>query len=329
MSIRVGVNGFGRIGRVFFRAALGASDMEIVGVNDLADAKTLAHLLKHDSVHGALRRRGGGQGRGDLRRTAARSGCCAMKDPAALPWKELGVDIVVESTGLFTRHANAVQAPAGRRQEGHHHRARQGSGRHPGARRQRGEVRPGEAPASSPTPPAPPTAWPGGQGAARQVRHRSAASTSTVHSYTNDQQILDFPHKDLRRARAGARDHDPDHHRRRQGGRPGAAGAEGQARRHRHPRAHPQRVGGGPHRRARASRRPSRRSTTRSARRRRARSRASSTPPTRSWCRCDFNGNPHSVDRRPAVDRDRGRQHGEGAGLVRQRVGLLLTACAT
>ena len=77
MSIRVGVNGFGRIGRVFFRTALGASDMEIVGVNDLADAKTLAHLLKHDSVHGAL------------------------------PWKELGVDIVVESTGLFSDTANA------------------------------------------------------------------------------------------------------------------------------------------------------------------------------------------------------------------------------
>jgi len=93
MSIRVGVNGFGRIGRVFFRTTLGSPDIEVVGVNDLADAKTLAHLLKHDSVHGALA--------GDVRTkdesifvNGREIRVCAQKDPAALPWKELGVDAI-------------------------------------------------------------------------------------------------------------------------------------------------------------------------------------------------------------------------------------------
>src|SRR5262249_40280603 len=106
MSIRVGVNGFGRIGRVFFRTALGAGDIEAVGVNDLADAKTLAHLLEHDSVHGTLSAEVWAKdraifvnGRG-VRVTG-------VKDPAALPWKELGVDVVVESTGIFRDTATA------------------------------------------------------------------------------------------------------------------------------------------------------------------------------------------------------------------------------
>ena len=114
MSIRVGVNGFGRIGRVFFRAALEARDIEVVGVNDLADAKTLAHLLKHDSVHGNL-----------AAEVIAKDGAIfvngrevrvlALKDPGSLPWKELGVDVVVESTGLFVDTATAskhIQAGA-------------------------------------------------------------------------------------------------------------------------------------------------------------------------------------------------------------------------
>src|SRR2546421_11116500 len=106
MSIRVGVNGFGRIGRVFFRTALGAKDIEIVGVNDLADAKTLAHLLKHDSVHGALPAEVSAKDDAifvDGREVRV----CAIRDPAQLPWKELGVDIVVESTGLFSDIASA------------------------------------------------------------------------------------------------------------------------------------------------------------------------------------------------------------------------------
>src|SRR5205807_1831571 len=106
MSIRVGVNGFGRIGRVFFRTALESKDIEVVGVNDLADAKTLAHLLKHDSVHGALA--ADVQAKGEAIFVNGREvRVCAQKDPAALPWKELGVGVVVESTGIFRDTATA------------------------------------------------------------------------------------------------------------------------------------------------------------------------------------------------------------------------------
>ena len=107
MSIRVGVNGFGRIGRVFFRTALeAAGDIEVVGVNDLADAKTLAHLLKHDSVHGNLKAEVTAKGEA-IFVNGREIRVCAIKDPAALPWKELGVDVVVESTGIFRDTATA------------------------------------------------------------------------------------------------------------------------------------------------------------------------------------------------------------------------------
>src|SRR5499425_3902327 len=106
MAIRVGVNGFGRIGRVFFRTTLGSKDIEVMGVNDLADAKTLAHLLKHDSIHGGLKAEV--TAKGDAIFVDGREiRVCAIKDPAALPWKELGVDVVVESTGLFSDIASA------------------------------------------------------------------------------------------------------------------------------------------------------------------------------------------------------------------------------
>ena len=114
MSIRVGVNGFGRIGRVFFRTVLGAQDVEVVAVNDLADAKTLAHLLKHDSVHGGLSAEVTAKGEA-IFVNGREIRVCALKDPATLPWKELGVDIVVESTGLFVDTATAskhIQAGA-------------------------------------------------------------------------------------------------------------------------------------------------------------------------------------------------------------------------
>ena len=202
MSIRVGVNGFGRIGRVFFRTALGAQDIEIVGVNDLADAKTLAHLLKHDSVHGALP--ADVSAKGDAIFVDGREvRVCAIKDPAQLPWKELGVDIVVESTGLFSDTVNASK----------HLQA--------GARKVIIT-----APAKNPDA----TLVLGVNEATYDpVRHRIVSNAScttnclattvkvlddrfgvkrgfasTVHSYTNDQKIHDFPHKDLRRARAGA-----------------------------------------------------------------------------------------------------------------------------
>ena len=202
MSIRVGVNGFGRIGRVFFRTALGASDIEIVGVNDLADAKTLAHLLKHDSVHGALPAEV--SAKADAIFVDGREiRVCAIKDPAHLPWKDLRVDVVVESTGLFSDTAHASK--------------------HIQAGAKKVVI---TAPAKNPDV----TVVLGvNEHTYDPARHRIISNAScttnclattvkvlddrfgikrgfasTVHAYTNDQNLLDLPHKDLRRARAAA-----------------------------------------------------------------------------------------------------------------------------
>src|ERR1041384_3713810 len=101
MSIRVGINGFGRIGRNIFRAAMAHKDIDVVAVNDLTDAGTLAHLLKYDSILGNLP--AAIQASGD-RITVDQDDfqVLAIKDPAQLPWKDLGVDVVFESTGRFT-----------------------------------------------------------------------------------------------------------------------------------------------------------------------------------------------------------------------------------
>jgi glyceraldehyde 3-phosphate dehydrogenase (phosphorylating) len=202
MAVRVGVNGFGRIGRVFFRAALTTKDIEVVAVNDLADAKTLGHLLKHDSVHGTL----GAEvsAKGDTIGVDGRKvRVCSVKDPAALPWSELGVDIVVESTGIFRDKAT--------------------SSKHLQAGAKKVVI---TAPAKDPDI----TVVLGvNEGKYDPVKHELVSNAScttnclatvakvlldnfgikrgfasTVHSYTNDQPIHDFPHKDLRRARAGA-----------------------------------------------------------------------------------------------------------------------------
>src|ERR1051325_4503726 len=202
MSIRVGVNGFGRIGRVFFRAALGAKDIEIVGVNDLADAKTLAHLPKHDSVHGARPAEVAAKGEAifvDGREVRV----CAIKDPAHLPWKDLGVDIVIESTGLFSDTASASKhIQAGARKV-----IISAPAKNPDATIVLGVNEKAYDPAKH-----------------RIISNASCTTNclattvkvlddafgikrgfaSTVHSYTNDQKIHDFPHKDLRRARAAA-----------------------------------------------------------------------------------------------------------------------------
>jgi glyceraldehyde 3-phosphate dehydrogenase len=202
MRVRVGVNGFGRIGRVFFRAALQANDIEVVAVNDLADAKTLAHLLKHDSVHGALDAEVTTKGEAifvDGREVRI----CSVKDPAALPWGEMGVDVVVESTGIF--------------------RDKLTSSKHLQAGAKKVVI---TAPAKDPD-----ITVVLGVNEQRYdpLRHELVSNAScttnclatvakvlldnfgirrgfasTVHSYTNDQPIQDFPHKDLRRARAGA-----------------------------------------------------------------------------------------------------------------------------
>ena len=202
MSIRVGVNGFGRIGRVFFRTAIGDKDIEVVAVNDLADAKTLAHLLKHDSVHGTLAADVEAKGEAifvDGRETRV----CKLKDPAALPWKELGADVVVESTGLFrdtataSKHLQAgarkviITAPAKdpdvtivlgvneQTYDAAKHRIISNASCTTNCLATTGK----------------------GLDDAFGIRRGFA---STVHSYTNDQPVHDFPHKDLRRARAAA-----------------------------------------------------------------------------------------------------------------------------
>src|SRR5213593_2003830 len=202
MSVRVGVNGFGRIGRVFFRTALESKDIEVVGVNDLADAKTLAHLLKYDSVHGVLSAEVSARGEAifvDGREIRV----CALKDPAMLPWRELGVDVVVESTGVFRDTAS--------------------TSKHLQAGAKKVII---TAPAKDPDV----TLVLGvNEQAYEPTRHRIISNAScttnclatiakvlddtfgirrgfasTVHSYTNDQPVHDFPHKDLRRARAAA-----------------------------------------------------------------------------------------------------------------------------
>jgi glyceraldehyde 3-phosphate dehydrogenase len=202
MSIRVGVNGFGRIGRVFFRTVFDAKDVEVVGVNDLADAKTLAHLLKHDSVHGNLNAEVTAKD-GAIFVNGREVRVCAQKDPASLPWKDLGVDIVVESTGLFRDTATASK--------------------HIQAGAKKVII---TAPAKDPDV----TLVLGVNERAYDAgKHRIISNAScttnclattvkvlddafgvkrgfasTVHSYTNDQPVHDFPHKDLRRARAAA-----------------------------------------------------------------------------------------------------------------------------
>ena len=199
MSLRVGINGFGRIGRLVLRAARGR-DLEIVGINDLADAKTLAHLLKYDSVHG--RYPGDVQvDDGAITVEGRRIPISAERDPAKLPWRDLGAKLVIESTGFFAN--------------------REGASKHLDAGAERVII---SAPAVDPDL----TVVLGvNEGEYDPGKHRIVSNAScttnclapvakilndeygierawmtTIHSYTNDQVTLDFPHKDLRRARA-------------------------------------------------------------------------------------------------------------------------------
>jgi glyceraldehyde 3-phosphate dehydrogenase len=201
VSVRVGINGFGRIGRLFLRAARQRNvDFEVVGVNDLTDAATMAHLLKYDSVHGIWP--------GEVTTTAdgiAIDGHAfrlfAEKDPALLPWQDLGVDVVVESTGRFTTRGLAAQ--------------------HLSAGAAKVVI-------SAPSKDADLTLVLGVNDALYDPAHHDVLSNAscttnclaplakvlldefgieqafmnTIHAYTNDQMILDLPHKDLRRARA-------------------------------------------------------------------------------------------------------------------------------
>lgn len=202
MATKVAINGFGRIGRNVFRAVLDTPEIEIVAVNDLTDPATLAHLLKYDSVHGTLRADVAIDGN-NLVVNGKTTVVCQERDPAALPWKELGVEIVIESTGLFTkRDASAKHLEAGARKV-----VISAPGKEVDATFCMGVNEKDYDPnahhvvsnASCTTNCLAPVA---------KVLLENFGITSgmmtTVHAYTNDQKILDLPHSDLRRARAAA-----------------------------------------------------------------------------------------------------------------------------
>ena len=200
MAIRVGINGFGRIGRNVFRACLAEDRLDFVAVNDITNAETLAHLLKYDSVHGTLPDEVKAEG-GALLVGKRSVKVLAERDPAKLPWKALGVDLVLECSGLFTdrdkaaKHLEAgarkviISAPAKGADLTIAYGVNQGS-----YDPKKHHV---VSNASCTTNCLAPVA---------KVLHDSFGLTrglmTTVHAYTNDQRILDLPHEDLRRARA-------------------------------------------------------------------------------------------------------------------------------
>src|SRR6187401_3114147 len=202
MAIKVGINGFGRIGRNIMRAALGAKDVDFVAVNDLTSAATLAHLLKYDSILGNLK--SSIKADGDKITVDGDSfKVLSSKDPAQLPWKDLGVDVVYESTGLFTdRDSAAKHLAAGAKKV-----IITAPAKKPdfsvvlGVNEDKYDPKAHHiiSNASCTTNCLAPMA---------KVLHESFGIKkgwmTTVHSYTNDQQLLDLPHKDLRRARAAA-----------------------------------------------------------------------------------------------------------------------------
>jgi glyceraldehyde 3-phosphate dehydrogenase len=202
MPAKIAINGFGRIGRNVLRAALGSSELEIVAVNDLTDPATLAHLLKYDSVHGTLNAEV--EVAGDVIKVNGKAiKVCSERNPANLPWKELGVEIVIESTGLFTngpdaaKHIEAgakrvvISAP-GKEIDGTFCMGVNESSYDPAVHKIVSN-------ASCTTNCLAPVA--------KTINDSFGirrGMMTTVHAYTNDQSILDLPHKDLRRARAAA-----------------------------------------------------------------------------------------------------------------------------
>jgi glyceraldehyde 3-phosphate dehydrogenase len=202
MAVKVGINGFGRIGRNIMRAAMKHKDIDFVAVNDLTNAATLAHLLKYDSVIGNLDADVKASGEG-ISVNGDEFKVLAVKDPAQLPWKDLGVDVVFESTGLFTdRDSAAKHIAAGAKKVIITAPAKKpdvtlvlgvNEGLYDPAKHQI------ISNASCTTNCLAPLA---------KVLHESFGIKkgwmTTVHSYTNDQNLLDLPHKDLRRARAAA-----------------------------------------------------------------------------------------------------------------------------
>jgi len=200
VAIKVAINGFGRIGRNIFRASLGDKDIDFVAVNDITDTKTLAHLLKYDSVLGNLAHRISASDKG-IKVDGDEFQVFSERDPAAIPWESVGANVVIESTGRFTKAEDArkhlrgsvkkviISAPAkneditivlGVNEDKYDPKAHNVISN-----------------ASCTTNCLAPVA---------KVIHENfgikTAQMTTIHSYTNDQQLLDLPHKDLRRARA-------------------------------------------------------------------------------------------------------------------------------
>ncbi|MBT2657382.1 type I glyceraldehyde-3-phosphate dehydrogenase [Bacillus sp. ISL-18] len=202
MTVKVGINGFGRIGRNVFRAALNNSNVEIVAINDLTDAKMLAHLLKYDTVHGTLSEEVTVDGE-YLVIGSHKVKVIAERDPAQLGWGDLGVEVVVESTGRFTKREDAakhleagakkviISAPADNEDitivMGVNQDKYDANNHHVLSN------------ASCTTNCLAPFAK-----VLNDTFGIKRGMMTTVHSYTNDQQILDLPHKDYRRARAAA-----------------------------------------------------------------------------------------------------------------------------
>ena len=200
MAIKVGINGFGRIGRNIMRAAMGSKAIDFVAVNDITDTKTLAHLLKYDSILGNLDA-AIEAGEGWISVNGDKFQVLSQKDPAQLPWKDLGVDVVFEGTGKFTKRDDAAK--------------------HIAAGAKRVII---TAPATGPDASFVMGVNNDTYDPAKHVIISNASCTTnclapfakvlndsfvikkgwmtTIHSYTNDQNILDLPHKDLRRARA-------------------------------------------------------------------------------------------------------------------------------
>ena len=222
MTTRVGINGFGRIGRQSLKAMLErAPDVEVVAVNDLVDAEMNALLFKHDSTYGQY----DGEvsaGDGSIIIDGREIKILAEKDPAALPWGDLGVDIVVESTGIFTDAEQGQGAPRCGCPEGHHQRPGQGRGHHHRPRRQRRPVRPGRPPRHQQRLVHDQLPGPRGQGRPRPARHRAGPDE-------HHPQLHQRPAHPRRRPQGSAPgaqrrpEHHPDHDRRGQGAGPASS----------------------------------------------------------------------------------------------------------
>ncbi|AJD92012.1 glyceraldehyde-3-phosphate dehydrogenase [Jeotgalibacillus malaysiensis] len=203
MTVKIGINGFGRIGRNVYRAALNNPEVEVVAVNDLTDANMLAHLLQYDSVHGKLDQKVEVDGDDNLLVDGHKVKVLAERDPANLPWGELGVEIVIESTGIFTKGEAAakhleggakkviISAPA----NGEDLTVVMGVNEDKYDPASHNVISNASCTTNCLAP------------FAKVLNDKfgiKRGMMTTVHSYTNDQQILDLPHKDYRRARAAA-----------------------------------------------------------------------------------------------------------------------------